>query len=35
MIFRDCEVFGIFIILWKCYSWTERRLFDVPEFKRL
>jgi len=26
MIFRD-EVFGILIILWKCYSWTESSLF--------
>jgi len=33
--FLEIEVFGILIILWKCYSWTESGLFYVSELKRL
>jgi len=31
MMILEIEVFGILIILWKCYSWTERNLFHVSE----
>jgi len=31
----DYEVFGILIILWKCHSWIESRLFYVSDLKKL